>query len=44
MDEIKQAAKERGAKKGLSYAGELLPAEAGHPVWGPLFRSLKGKE
>ena len=28
MDEIKKAARERGAKKGLSYAGELLPAEA----------------
>jgi rhodanese-related sulfurtransferase len=28
MDEIKKAAQERGAKKGLSYAGELLPAEA----------------
>jgi Tfp pilus assembly protein PilF len=22
---------------------ELAPAEAGHPVWGPIFRSLKGK-
>jgi len=20
---------------------ELAPAEAGHPVWGPIFRSLK---
>src|SRR5262252_8491552 len=28
MDEIKKAARERGTKKGLSYAGELLPAEA----------------
>lgn len=28
----------------LDPALELLPAEAGHPVWGPLFRSLKGKE
>ena len=28
MDEIKKAARERGQKKGLSYAGELLPAEA----------------
>jgi Tfp pilus assembly protein PilF len=23
---------------------ELSPAEAGHPVWGPVFRSLKGKK
>lgn len=23
---------------------ELTPAEAGHPVWGPVFRSLKGKK
>ena len=23
---------------------ELSPAEAGHPVWGPIFRSLKGKK
>jgi Tfp pilus assembly protein PilF len=22
---------------------ELAPAEAGHPLWGPVFRSLKGK-
>src|ERR1044071_2170748 len=28
MDEIKKAARERGQKKSLSYAGELLPAEA----------------
>jgi len=28
MDEIRKAARERGEKKGLSYAGELLPAEA----------------
>jgi len=28
MDEIKKAAQERGKKKSLSYAGELLPAEA----------------
>ena len=28
MDEIKKAARDRGAKKALSYAGELLPAEA----------------
>ena len=28
MDDIKKAAQERGKKKGLSYAGELLPAEA----------------
>ena len=28
MDEIKKAARERGQKKGLSYAGALLPAEA----------------
>jgi len=28
VDEIKKAAQERGKKKGLSYAGELLPAEA----------------
>jgi hypothetical protein len=21
---------------------DLAPAEAGHPVWGPIFRSLKG--
>lgn len=28
MDEIRKTARERGAKKGLSYAGELLPAEA----------------
>jgi len=28
MDEIKKAARERGKKRGLSYAGELLPAEA----------------
>ena len=28
MDDIKKAARERAAKKGLSYAGELLPAEA----------------
>jgi hypothetical protein len=20
---------------------ELAPAEAGHPIWGPIFRSLK---
>ena len=23
---------------------ELSAAEAGHPVWGPIFRSLKGKK
>ena len=23
---------------------ELAPAEAGHPVWGPIFRSLKGRK
>lgn len=23
---------------------ELTPAEAGHPVWGPIFHSLKGKK
>lgn len=23
---------------------DLSPAEAGHPVWGPVFRSLKGKK
>ena len=28
MDEIRKVARERGSKKGLSYAGELLPAEA----------------
>ena len=28
MDEIRKAARERATKKGLSYAGELLPAEA----------------
>jgi rhodanese-related sulfurtransferase len=28
MDEITKTAQERGRKKGLSYAGELLPAEA----------------
>ena len=28
MDHIKQAARERGNKKGLSYAGALLPSEA----------------
>ena len=28
MDEIKKTARERGLRKGLSYAGELLPAEA----------------
>ena len=22
---------------------ELTPAEAGHPLWGPVFRSAKGK-
>jgi len=22
---------------------DLKPAEAGHPVWGPVFRSVKGK-
>lgn len=22
---------------------DLMPAEAGHPVWGPVFRSVKGK-
>ena len=28
MDDIKKAAQARGRNKGLSYAGELLPAEA----------------
>jgi len=28
MDDIKKAARERGKRKGLSYAGELLPVEA----------------
>jgi rhodanese-related sulfurtransferase len=28
MDEIKRAARERGTKMGLGYAGALLPAEA----------------
>ena len=28
----------------LDPALELTPAEAGHPVWGPIFRSLKGKK
>jgi len=28
MDEIKKAARDRGEKMGLSYAGALLPAEA----------------
>jgi len=28
----------------LDPALELTPAEAGHPIWGPIFRSLKGKK
>jgi Tfp pilus assembly protein PilF len=28
----------------LDPALDLTPAEAGHPVWGPIFRSLKGKK
>ena len=28
----------------MDPALELSPAEAGHPVWGPVFRSLKGKK
>ncbi|HXU42381.1 MAG TPA: TssQ family T6SS-associated lipoprotein [Burkholderiales bacterium] len=28
----------------LDPALELTAAEAGHPVWGPIFRSLKGKK
>jgi Tfp pilus assembly protein PilF len=28
----------------IDPALELAPAEAGHPVWGPVFRSLKGKK
>jgi Tfp pilus assembly protein PilF len=28
----------------MDPALELTPAEAGHPVWGPIFRSLKGKK
>ena len=28
----------------LDPALELAPAEAGHPAWGPVFRSLKGKK
>jgi len=28
----------------MDPALELSPAEAGHPVWGPIFRSLKGKK
>jgi Tfp pilus assembly protein PilF len=28
----------------MDPALELTAAEAGHPVWGPLFRSLKGKK
>jgi Tfp pilus assembly protein PilF len=28
----------------LDPALELAPAEAGHPVWGPVFRSLKGRK
>jgi Tfp pilus assembly protein PilF len=23
---------------------ELTPAEAGHPIWGPMFKSVKGKQ
>ena len=32
-------------KKALEIdpAFDLKPAEAGHPVWGPVFRSVKGK-
>lgn len=28
----------------MDPALELTPGEAGHPVWGPIFRSLKGKK
>lgn len=28
----------------MDPALDLSPAEAGHPVWGPVFRSLKGKK
>ena len=28
----------------MDPALELSPAEAGHPVWGPVFRSLKGRK
>lgn len=28
----------------ISPAMELAPAEAGHPIWGPVFRSVKGKK
>ena len=28
----------------MDPALELTPTEAGHPVWGPIFRSLKGKK
>ncbi|OGS99397.1 MAG: hypothetical protein A3F73_00780 [Gallionellales bacterium RIFCSPLOWO2_12_FULL_59_22] len=27
----------------IEPAFELQPAEAGHPMWGPVFRSVKGK-
>ena len=27
----------------LNPAFELAPAEAGHPIWGPVFRSVKGR-
>ncbi len=28
----------------LSPDHELAPAEAGHPTWGPVFRSVKAKQ
>ena len=28
----------------LNPAMELQPAEAGHPIWGPVFRSVKAKK
>ena len=33
-------------KKALAIdpAFELAPAEAGHPIWGPIFRSLKNEQ
>jgi hypothetical protein len=27
----------------LNPALELEPAESGHPIWGPVFRSLKAR-
>jgi len=27
----------------LNPAFELAPAEAGHPIWGPVFRNVKGR-